>query len=87
MMTETMMTTTATVRRRREIEFLAGELFRQVEGLLGAVGDLVPAELAAGDGDLAPGTSLGTVAQQLDDVRMCLDLLRAELAGGGGAES
>jgi hypothetical protein len=73
-------------RRRREIEFLAGELFRQVEGLRDAVGDLVPAELAAGDGELALGAPLHAVAQQLDDALACFDLLQEELGLPAGQE-
>jgi hypothetical protein len=73
-------------RRRREIEFLAGELFRQVEGLRDAVGDLVPAELAAGDGELALGAPLHAVAQQLDDALACFDLLQEELGLPAGQQ-
>jgi hypothetical protein len=73
------MTETMAVRRRREIEFLARELFGQVQGLMTAVGDLVPAELAAGDGELADGAPLRAVAEQLDDALKCFDLLQEEL--------
>src|SRR5262249_12735687 len=54
-----LMSDTMTVRRRREIEFLARELFLRAQDLMAAVGDLVPAELAAGSGDLAPRPSGG----------------------------
>ena len=80
------MTETMAMRRRREIEFLARELFGQAQGLLTAVGDLVPAELAAGGGELADGAPLRSVADQLDDALLCFDLLQQELglpAGGG----
>ena len=79
------MTETMAVRRRREIEFLSRGLFGQVQGLVTAVGDLVPAELAAGDGGLADGAPLRAVAEQLDDALRCFDLLQEELgllAGG-----
>jgi hypothetical protein len=75
-MTETM---TMAVRRRREIEFLARELFGQAQALMTAIGDLVPAELAAGVGDLADGAPLRSVADQLDDALLCFDLLQEEL--------
>ena len=80
------MTETTAVRRRREIEFLARELFGQAERLLTAVGDLVPAELAAGGGELADGTPLRAVAEQLDDALLCFDLLQEELGRPAGAE-
>ena len=67
------------MRRRREIEFLARELFGQAQGLLTAVGDLVPAELAAGDGELAEGSPLRAVADQLDNAILCFNLLQHEL--------
>jgi hypothetical protein len=78
------MTEAMAVRRRREIEFLARELFAQAQALMTAVGDLVPAELAAGDGDLAPHswggpTPLRAVAEQLDEALLCFDLLQEEL--------
>jgi hypothetical protein len=75
-----------TMRRRREIEFLARELFGQAQGLLTAVGDLVPAELAAGDGELADGSPLRTVADRLDDALLCFDLLQQELGLPAGGE-
>ena len=54
------MTETTAMRRRREIEFLARELFRQAQDLVTAVGDLVPAELAAGGGgELVEGPRSG----------------------------
>lgn len=73
------MTETMAMRRRREIEFLARELFRQSQDLMTAVGDLVPAELAAGDGSLADGTPLRAVADRLDEAILCFDLLQQEL--------
>ena len=75
-MTETI---TTTMRRRREVEFLSRELYRQAQDLLTAIGDLVPAELAAGDGTLADGTPLGAVAGRLDELMLCFDLLQQEL--------
>jgi hypothetical protein len=75
-----------TMRRRREIEFLARELFGQAQGLLTAVGDLVPAELAAGDGELADGSPLQAVAERLDDALLCFDLLQQELGLPAGVE-
>jgi hypothetical protein len=88
-------------RRRREIVFLARELFQQVQSVLSAVGDLLPAELAAGDGELGGNPPLRAVAERLDDALTCFDLLQEELglpsgreprygrlrAGGDGAES
>jgi hypothetical protein len=79
------MTETMAVRRRREIEFLARELFGQAQALMTAVGDLVPAELAAGVGDLADGAPLRSVAEQLDDAMLCFDLLQEELGLPAGA--
>jgi hypothetical protein len=84
------MTEAMAVRRRREIEFLARELFAQAQGLLTAVGDLVPAELAAGAGDLAPHPSGGpaplrAVAERLDDTLRCFDLLQEEIGLPAGA--
>ena len=80
------MTETMAMRRRREIEFLARELFRQAQDLVTAVGDLVPAELATGSGELGDGTPLRAVADQLDEALMCFNLLQEELglpAGSG----
>jgi hypothetical protein len=74
------------MRRRREIEFLARELFGQTEGLLTAVGDLVPAELAAGGGELADGSALRAVADRLDDALLCFNLLQQELGLPAGEE-
>jgi hypothetical protein len=79
--------TTAATRRRREIEFLARELYQQARGVLDAVGDLVPAELASGDGELAGGRPLGAVAERVDDVLRCFDLLQEELGLPAGRES
>jgi hypothetical protein len=81
-MTETM---TMAVRRRREIEFLARDLFGQAQALIAAIGDLVPAELAAGVGDLADGAPLRSVAEQFDDALLCFDLLQEELGLPSGA--
>jgi hypothetical protein len=80
------MTETTAMRRRREIEFLARELFRQSQDLVTAVGDLIPAELAAGGGELVDGTPLRAVAQQLDDALLCFDLLQQELGLPAGGE-
>jgi hypothetical protein len=77
---------TTAMRRRREIEFLARELFGQAQELLTAVGDLVPAELATGDGGLADGSPLRTVADQLDNALLCFNLLQQELGLPAGAE-
>jgi hypothetical protein len=79
------MTEAMAVRRRREIEFLARDLFTQAQGLMTAIGDLVPAELAGSDGDLADGTPLRAVAEQLDDALLCFDLLQEELGLPAGA--
>jgi hypothetical protein len=94
-------TTTMAARRGREIAFLARELFQQVQGVLGAVGDLVPAELASGAGELEGNPALRAVAERLDEALACFDLLQEELglplgrepryrrllAGGDGAET
>lgn len=79
------MTETMAMRRRREIELLARELFVQVQDLVAAVGDLVPAELAAGVGELAEGSPLRAVADRLDDAMLCFDLLQEELGLPTGA--
>jgi hypothetical protein len=73
-------------RRCREIEFLAGEFSRQAQGVLKAIGDLVPAELAAGDGELAVGRPLEAVAEQLDDALAYFNLLQEELGLPAGRE-
>ncbi len=73
------------VRRRREIEFLARDLFAQAQALMTVIGDLVPAELVAGGGELADGSPLRAVAQQLDDALTCFDLLQEELGLSAGA--
>jgi hypothetical protein len=73
-------------RRRREVAFLARELYNQAQALLSAVGDLVPAELAAGTGDLEACPPLRTVAQKLDDTLTCFDLLQEELGLPTGRE-
>jgi hypothetical protein len=79
------MTETTAKRRRREIEFLARELFRQAQDLMTAVGDLVPAELATGGGELAEGSPLRAVADRLDDAMQCFNLLQEELGLPEGA--
>ena len=78
--------TTTTTRRCREIAFLSRELYQQVQGVLSAVGDLVPAELAAGDGGLAGNPSLRSVAERLDDALTCFGLLQEELGLPGDGE-
>ena len=80
-----MMTAMMAVRRRREIEFLARELYSQAQGLMTAIGDLVPAELASGGGELVDGAPLRAVAEQLDDALLCFDLLQEELGLPAGA--
>src|SRR5262245_56053072 len=79
------MTETTAMRRRREIEFLARELFRQAQDLVTAVGDLVPAELAGGGGEVAEGSPLRAVADRLDDAMQCFNLLQEELGLPAGA--
>jgi hypothetical protein len=79
------MSETMAVRRRREIEFLARELFVQVQDLMAAVGDLVPAELAGGDGHLAAGTAMRAVADRIDEALLCFDLLQEEMGLRPGA--
>ena len=83
-MTETM--TTMAMRRRREIEFLA-RTCSAVQALMTAIGDLVPAELSAGGGELADGAPLRSVADQLDDAMLCFDLLQEELGLPAGSGS
>ena len=78
-------TMTMAMRRRREIEFLARDLFGQAQALMAAVGDLVPAELAAVDGELADGSPMRAVAEQLDDAMLCFGLLQEELGLPAGA--
>lgn len=80
------MTETTAMRRRREIEFLARELYRQAQDLLTAVGDLVPAELAGGGGELAEGTPLRAVADRFDEALLCFNLLQQELGLPEGTE-
>jgi hypothetical protein len=80
------MTETTAMRRRREIDFLARELFRQAQDLMTAVGDLVPAELASGGGELAEGTPMRAVADRLDEALLCFDLLQQELGLPPGTE-
>jgi hypothetical protein len=83
-----MMTTTTitAARRHREIAFLARALFHQARGVLSAVGDLVPLELAAGNGDRAGSPPLWAVAERLDDALRCFDLLQEELGLPGDGE-
>ncbi len=78
--------TETTMRRRREVEFLARELYRQAQELLTAIGDLVPAELATSDGTLSDGSPLGTVADRLDELMLCFDLVQQELGLPEGIE-
>jgi hypothetical protein len=73
-------------RRRREIAFLSRELDQQVEGVRSAVGDLVPAELAAGTGELEGNPWLRAVAERLDDALRCFGLLQEELGLAAGRE-
>ena len=80
------MTETMAMRRRREIAFLARGLFGQAQELMAAVGDLVPAELAAGSGELADGSPLRAVADRLDDALLYFNLLQEELGLPAGAE-
>jgi hypothetical protein len=80
------MTETTAMRRRREVEFLARELYRQAQDLLTAVGDLIPAELAAGDGTLPDGAPLRAVADRLDEAMLCFDLVQQELGLPEGME-
>jgi hypothetical protein len=79
-------TTTTATRRCREIAFLARELYQQVQGVLSAVGDLVPAELAAGEGGLEGNPSLRAVAERLEDALTCFGLLQEELGLPGDGE-
>jgi hypothetical protein len=69
-----------TPRDRREIELLARNLYEVVEALRDSAGELVPAELSAvGD----PAGRLGGLADRVEDCRVCLGLLRAEVVGSG----
>ena len=65
-------------RDRREIELLARNLYEMAEALRDSAGELVPAELAAA-GD--PAGQLDGLAGGLEDCRVCLGLLRAEVDG------
>jgi hypothetical protein len=67
-----------TPRDRREIELLARTFYELAEALRDSAGGLVPAELAAA-GDAAG--RLDVVAVRLEDCRVCLGLLRAEVDG------
>ncbi len=80
-----MVTETMARRRRREIEFLARELFVQTQALLNAAGDLVPAELAGADGALGDGHPLRALAERIDETLLCFDLLQEELGLPAGA--
>jgi hypothetical protein len=80
-------TTTMATRQRREVEFLARELFRQAQDLLATVGDVVPSELAAAGGGLADGTPLRAVADRLDETLLCFNLLQEELGLPDGAQA
>jgi hypothetical protein len=65
-------------RDRREIELLARTLYELAEALRDSAGELVPAELAAA-GDAAG--RLDALVGRLEDCRVCLLLLRAEVGG------
>jgi hypothetical protein len=67
-----------TPRDRREIELLARTLYELAEALRDSAGELVPAELAAA-GDAAG--RLEALAVRLEECRVCLGLLRAEVDG------
>jgi hypothetical protein len=67
-----------TPRDRREIELLARNLYEVVEALRDSAGELVPAELAVA-GDVAG--RLAGLAGGLEDCRVCLGLLCAEVDG------
>jgi hypothetical protein len=69
-----------TPRDRREIELLARTLYELAESLRDSAGELVPAELAAvGE----PAGRLDGLAGRMEDCRVCLGLLRAEVDGAG----
>jgi hypothetical protein len=54
-------------------------LLSEAQGVLSAVGDLVPAELAAGEGELEGHPPRRAVAERLDDALRSFDLLQEEL--------
>lgn len=70
---------TMAARRRKEIAFLARHLFGQMRDLVTAIGELVPAELADGDGVLTEGHPLLAIAEQLDEAMLCFNLIQEEL--------
>ncbi len=70
---------TMAVRRRKEIAFLARHLFGQMRDLVTAIGELVPAELADGDGVLVEDHPLLAIAEQLDEAMLCFNLIQEEL--------
>lgn len=72
-------TPTMAARRRKEIAFLARHLYGQMRDLTTAIGELVPAELADGDGVLAEGHPLLAIAEQLDEAMLCFNLIQEEL--------
>jgi hypothetical protein len=76
----------AEVRRRREIEFLARDLFNHVQDVVTAAGNLIPAQLAAGDGELDQCAPLCELAHALDDTLTLFDLLQEELGLPPGLE-
>ena len=67
-----------TPRDRRELELLARTFYELAESLRDSAGELVPAELAAA-GDRTE--RLDRLAGWLEDCRICLGLLRAEVDG------
>jgi len=69
-----------TPRDRREIELLARTFYELAESLRDSAGELVPAELAAA-GD--PADRLDRLTGRLEDCRVCLGLLRAEVDRAG----
>jgi hypothetical protein len=82
MTTSTSATTAAptmAARRRKEIAFLARHLFGQMRDLTTAIGELVPAELADGDGVLVEAHPLLAIAEQLDEAMLCFNLIQEEL--------
>jgi hypothetical protein len=65
-------------RDRREIDLLCRTLYGVAEALRDSAGELVPAELAsAGD----PIGRLDGLAERVEECRVCLGLLRAEVNG------
>lgn len=78
-MTMTMTMTTMAARRRKEIAFLARDLYGRMQNLVTAVGELVPADLADGDGVLTEGHPLRAIAEQLDEAMLCFNLIQEEL--------